>query len=93
MNKIVPITLPKSSEVSPINTAQQQTNGDSASSGVLLELNGFGVAFGKKVVLSEITLSIPEQGAFVLLGPSGTGKSTLLRTLAGLCTASPSCRV
>ncbi len=61
-------------------------------SGALLELNGFGVAFGKKVVLSEISLSIPEQGCVVLLGPSGTGKSTLLRTLAGLSAASPSFR-
>ena len=60
--------------------------------GALLELHGFGVAFGNKVVLSEISMTVPEQGAVVLLGPSGTGKSTLLRTLAGLSAASPSCR-
>lgn len=60
--------------------------------GALLELHGFGVAFGQKVVLCEISLTIPERGAVVLLGPSGTGKSTLLRTLAGLSTASPSFR-
>jgi atypical dual specificity phosphatase len=61
-------------------------------SGALLELHGFGVAFGKKVVLSEISLVIPELGAVTLLGPSGTGKSTLLRTLAGLSAANPSFR-
>lgn len=60
--------------------------------GALLELHGFGVAFGRKVVLSEISLAIPEQGSVILLGPSGTGKSTLLRTLAGLSAASPSFR-
>lgn len=60
--------------------------------GALLELHGFGVAFGKKVILSEISLAVPEQGIVVLLGPSGTGKSTLLRTLAGLSAASPSFR-
>lgn len=58
----------------------------------LLELNAFGVAFGKKVVLCEISLAVPEVGPVVLLGPSGTGKSTLLRTLAGLSSASPSFR-
>lgn len=58
----------------------------------LLELRGFGAAYGKKVVLSEISLSIPETGVTVLLGPTGTGKSTLLRTLAGLSSASPSFR-
>ncbi len=77
---------------SPASQVRQQVSEDTSSSGVLLELNNFGVAFGKKVVLSEISLSIPEQGAFVLLGPSGTGKSTLLRTLAGLSYASPSFR-
>lgn len=58
----------------------------------LLELRNFGVAFGNKVVLCEISLTIPEQGTVVLLGPSGTGKSTLLRTLVGLSSASPSFR-
>lgn len=58
----------------------------------LLELHNFGVAFGKKVVLCEINLTVPERGVVVLLGPSGTGKSTLLRTLAGLSEASPSFR-
>ena len=60
--------------------------------GALLELREFGVAFGKKVVLSEITMTIPEQGSVILLGPTGTGKSTLLRTLTGLSSANPSFR-
>lgn len=58
----------------------------------LLEFHGFGVAFGRKVVICDISLHIPEQGATVLLGPAGTGKSTLLRTIAGLSSASPSFR-
>ncbi len=58
----------------------------------LLELHGFGIAFGQKVVLCEISLALPEQGATALLGPAGTGKSTLLRALAGASSASPSLR-
>jgi atypical dual specificity phosphatase len=58
----------------------------------LFELHGFGVAFGNKVVLCEISFQMPEQGALVLLGPSGTGKSTLLRTIAGLSSSNPSFR-
>lgn len=60
--------------------------------GALLELHGFGLAFGKKVILCEISFTMREKGAMVLLGPSGTGKSTLVRTLAGLSFANPSCR-
>ncbi|MDD4963830.1 MAG: ATP-binding cassette domain-containing protein [Gallionella sp.] len=60
--------------------------------GVLLELRQFGAAFGQKVVLGALSLKIPELGTVILLGPSGTGKSTLLRTLAGLSCASPSFR-
>lgn len=49
----------------------------------MLHLAGFGVAYGPRVVLRDVTLAVPPAGCTVLLGPSGTGKSTLLRTLAG----------
>ncbi|GAA5525485.1 vitamin B12 import ATP-binding protein BtuD [Microbulbifer aestuariivivens] len=55
----------------------------------LLSLKHFGVAFGDKTVLSDISLEIADRGITVLLGPSGTGKSTLLRTLAGFNDANP----
>lgn len=58
----------------------------------VLSLRNFGVAFGERVILSDVTLDLPPQGVFVLLGPGGTGKSTLLRTLAGANVANPSMR-
>jgi len=58
----------------------------------VLELEGFGVAFATRTILLDVSLSIPAQGCTVLLGPSGTGKSTLIRTLAGLNDANSSMR-
>ncbi len=58
----------------------------------VLETRGLGVGFGERVILSEVDLTVPQQGVVVLMGPAGTGKSTLLRTLAGLSAANPAFR-
>ncbi|MFZ3139959.1 ATP-binding cassette domain-containing protein [Polaromonas sp.] len=58
----------------------------------VLVLQGFGVAFGTRTILLDMSLSVSSRGCTVLLGPSGTGKSTLLRSLAGLNDANPSMR-
>lgn len=50
----------------------------------ILSLESYGVAFGQRVILAEIDFSLPMRGVTVVMGPSGTGKSTLLRSLAGL---------
>lgn len=54
-----------------------------------LELRGFGVGFGQRVVLAEMDLVLPSRGIDVLMGPVKTGKSTLFRTLAGLYQGHP----
>ncbi len=58
----------------------------------VLSLRDFGVAFGDRVVLNAVNLEIAGPGVLVLMGPVGTGKSTLLRTLAGINQAVPSFR-
>ena len=49
-----------------------------------LELNALCRAFGTHKALDNLSLNVSETRALVLIGPSGGGKSTLLRILAGL---------
>ncbi|MDY6940507.1 MAG: ABC transporter ATP-binding protein [Cyanobacteriota bacterium] len=50
----------------------------------LIELKGISKAFGDKVILNRIDLKICQGDAMAVIGPSGTGKSTILRIIAGL---------
>jgi atypical dual specificity phosphatase len=58
----------------------------------VLVLERFGVAFGGKTVLADVSLTVPDRGVVTLMGPGGSGKSTLLRTLAGFNDAQPALR-
>ncbi|RFS87398.1 ABC transporter ATP-binding protein [Actinomadura spongiicola] len=51
---------------------------------VAVRVRGLHKAFGGKRVLDGIDLEVRRGEFFALLGPSGTGKTTLLRLLAGL---------
>lgn len=59
----------------------------------ILYLREFGVSIGERVILGSVDLSISGPGITCLAGPTGTGKSTLLRTLSGLNNASPNIRM
>ena len=50
----------------------------------LIELKGVSKSFGKNVVLDEADLTVYRGDALAIIGPSGTGKSTVLRIIAGL---------
>jgi sulfate transport system ATP-binding protein len=45
---------------------------------------GISKRFGTVVALDDVTVDVPDRSLTALLGPSGGGKSTLLRVLAGL---------
>ncbi|QCZ57611.1 amino acid ABC transporter ATP-binding protein [Streptococcus sp. 1643] len=50
----------------------------------MLELRNINKAFAGKQILTNLSLSIPEKQILAIVGPSGGGKTTLLRMLAGL---------
>jgi atypical dual specificity phosphatase len=54
-----------------------------------LNIFDYGVAFGDRVILADIDLAVRAGGVTALVGPAGTGKSTLLRSLAGLYDGNP----
>ncbi|NJM95990.1 MAG: ABC transporter ATP-binding protein [Phormidesmis sp. RL_2_1] len=50
----------------------------------LVELKGISKRFGTHPVLENIDLTLYPEEAMAIIGPSGTGKSTILRIIAGL---------
>ena len=49
-----------------------------------IELRKLVKAFGQRVVVDDLDLTVADGGFTVLLGPSGCGKTTTLRMIAGL---------
>lgn len=50
----------------------------------MIHLQGIGVSYGGRAVLSHVDLSIGAGERVALIGPNGAGKSTLLRVVTGL---------
>jgi sulfate transport system ATP-binding protein len=49
-----------------------------------IEVHGVSKRFGDFTALDDVSLTVPDGSLTALLGPSGGGKSTLLRVIAGL---------
>src|SRR5215210_5126207 len=49
-----------------------------------IEVRSLSKRFGDFVALDDVSVTVPDGSLTALLGPSGGGKSTLLRVIAGL---------
>lgn len=54
---------------------------------VAVETRGLAKAYGKRVALGSVDLSVPRGSVYVLVGPNGAGKTTTLRILLDLVRA------
>ena len=54
----------------------------------IFELDNLGLVSPEKIILEEISLSIEKGEHLTITGPSGSGKSSLLKVLAGLVSPS-----
>jgi ABC transport system ATP-binding/permease protein len=55
--------------------------------GVMISCHGLTKSFGTRALFEQLSFAVEEGERVALIGPNGTGKSTLLRILAGLETA------
>jgi phospholipid/cholesterol/gamma-HCH transport system ATP-binding protein len=55
----------------------------------IIEVKGLKVSFGEKEVLKNVTFSIEEGDVTVILGGSGSGKSTIMKHMLGLYPVTP----
>ena len=72
--------------VVPINMESENSSSELARQ-PLVSLRGITKQFGDRKVLNHLNLDIYENEALAIVGPSGTGKSTVLKILAGLLQA------
>ena len=59
----------------------------------ILLITNFNLQISGKKILRSLNLEIFDKEITILMGPSGTGKSTLLRTLAGLNQSNPQIKI
>lgn len=67
-------------------TAHQKNLNESAPSGadVVLSLRNIQIGYGPKIIQSHVDLDVKRGSIFAVMGGSGCGKSTILRSMVGL---------
>jgi ABC-2 type transport system ATP-binding protein len=62
--------------------------GASGDSGLAIETRGLTKRFGHQLAVNSIDLAVPRGSVFGFLGPNGSGKTTTIRMMLGLASAS-----
>jgi heme exporter protein A len=70
--------------MTPTTTAGTEATGARTVEEPAVALEGLGRAYGERVALADVTLSLPPRRTLAVFGPNGAGKTTLLRVLATL---------
>jgi heme exporter protein A len=70
--------------MTPTTTAGTEAPGARTVEEPAVALEGLGRAYGERVALADVTLSLPPGRTLAVFGPNGAGKTTLLRVLATL---------
>jgi branched-chain amino acid transport system ATP-binding protein len=55
-----------------------------AADGIVLDVRGVSAGYGETTVVRDVSLSVRRGETFVIIGPNGHGKTTLLRAITGL---------
>lgn len=53
----------------------------------MIKIENLSFSYGRKSVIENLSLELPDRGVFALMGPSGCGKTTLLYLISGLLKA------
>ncbi len=68
----------------PVDDGSSRREPAAAADETLLEASNLAFSYGDVTILREISITVDAGTVTALIGPNGTGKTTLLRTLAGL---------
>lgn len=82
-NDVVTEAEPTSAE--PKGAEQNSAERDSAE--FAIETRGLTKVFGRQIAVNDLNLSVPYGSVFGFLGPNGSGKTTTIRMLLGLASA------
>ena len=75
--------LANQSEREKINSAQIVIPNGPRLGGKVIEVDGLSKAYGEKLLVEELSFSLPPGGIVGVIGPNGAGKSTLFKMLTG----------